>query len=449
MIHPARRPSTAGAGRTVVRTGGAPWCVSRNGRRAPGPESPPSNGTARSIDGVRSSARRWAPRRPLAAILWTQRPLARTVELSRAAGRIPDLFRLVRRWDGTACLLRRLDGADGDVPRHLALCRQSVRLRRGCLPALLSAAHGSRDQHCARAAMQAYHRRFGAPRLHCSLFRLGAVSVRSAYARDAAVLRHDGSVRLARPDIWVTLFGPRKGNYSSHFGNDLSLVGNVLLIGGMMVAVLLPRLAARRPARVLAGHWWVYAATAACWPRNSTWMSLDPPHRVFTSASASSCSPLWKEDPDSMDSAIRRFQPGEEVRDGAGRRRTSRLRCPTGSMFGFLGPNGSGKSTTIGCLTGLLDPTAGEVEILGERFTADSAAIKRRMGVMPETLGLFEPLVRARVPGLRGAHVRTGRSHHAQARHRAAGRAGTDRHFQDAVRDTAPACASAWPSPRR
>jgi ABC-2 type transport system ATP-binding protein len=63
-----------------------------------------------------------------------------------------------------------------------------------------------------------------------------------------------------------------------------------------------------------------------------------------------------------------------------------------GTMFGFLGPNGSGKSTTIGCLTGLLDPTAGEVELLGERFDAENAAIKRRIGVMPETLGLFEPL---------------------------------------------------------
>jgi len=68
------------------------------------------------------------------------------------------------------------------------------------------------------------------------------------------------------------------------------------------------------------------------------------------------------------------------------------LQVRKGIMFGFLGPNGSGKSTTIGCLTGLLDPTAGEVEILGERFDAESAALKRRMGVMPETLGLFDPL---------------------------------------------------------
>jgi ABC-2 type transport system ATP-binding protein len=68
------------------------------------------------------------------------------------------------------------------------------------------------------------------------------------------------------------------------------------------------------------------------------------------------------------------------------------LSVPRGSMFGFLGPNGSGKSTTIGCLTGLLDPTSGTVEVLGGRLTAESTDLKRRMGVMPETLGLFDPL---------------------------------------------------------
>jgi len=68
------------------------------------------------------------------------------------------------------------------------------------------------------------------------------------------------------------------------------------------------------------------------------------------------------------------------------------LGVAAGAMFGFLGPNGSGKSTTIGCLTGLLDPTAGRIEILGQPFDANSAPLKRRMGVMPETLGLFEPL---------------------------------------------------------
>jgi len=63
-----------------------------------------------------------------------------------------------------------------------------------------------------------------------------------------------------------------------------------------------------------------------------------------------------------------------------------------GRIFGFLGPNGSGKSTTIGCLTGLLDPTSGSIEILGQRFHAENTEIKRRIGVMPESLGLFDPL---------------------------------------------------------
>ncbi|HUP02950.1 MAG TPA: ABC transporter ATP-binding protein [Bryobacteraceae bacterium] len=68
------------------------------------------------------------------------------------------------------------------------------------------------------------------------------------------------------------------------------------------------------------------------------------------------------------------------------------LTVASGKMFGFLGPNGSGKSTTIGCLTGLLDPTSGRIEILEKGFDANAASLKRRMGVMPENLGLFEPL---------------------------------------------------------
>lgn len=68
------------------------------------------------------------------------------------------------------------------------------------------------------------------------------------------------------------------------------------------------------------------------------------------------------------------------------------LSVPYGGFFGLLGPNGSGKSTTIGCLTGLLEPTAGEVRLFGEPFTINSVGTKRRIGVLPETLGLFDAL---------------------------------------------------------
>jgi ABC-2 type transport system ATP-binding protein len=68
------------------------------------------------------------------------------------------------------------------------------------------------------------------------------------------------------------------------------------------------------------------------------------------------------------------------------------LVVPRGSFFGFLGPNGAGKTTTIGCLTGLLDPTGGMMQLLGEPMHRDAVALKRRIGVMPEKLGLFDQL---------------------------------------------------------
>ncbi len=68
------------------------------------------------------------------------------------------------------------------------------------------------------------------------------------------------------------------------------------------------------------------------------------------------------------------------------------LTVPAGTFFGFLGPNGAGKSTTIGCLTGLLDPTRGSIRLFGEPFDSGAVALKRRIGSMPENLGLFEYL---------------------------------------------------------
>ncbi|HVL66995.1 MAG TPA: ABC transporter ATP-binding protein [Vicinamibacterales bacterium] len=68
------------------------------------------------------------------------------------------------------------------------------------------------------------------------------------------------------------------------------------------------------------------------------------------------------------------------------------LAVPAGSFYGFLGPNGAGKSTTIRCLTGLLRPTGGSMRILGIDPLADPVAVKRRIGVVPEDLALFDRL---------------------------------------------------------
>ncbi|HYG80635.1 MAG TPA: ABC transporter ATP-binding protein, partial [Pyrinomonadaceae bacterium] len=71
------------------------------------------------------------------------------------------------------------------------------------------------------------------------------------------------------------------------------------------------------------------------------------------------------------------------------------LRVGRGQFFGFLGPNGAGKSTTIKMLTGLLAPTSGRVRVLGRELAAEPLEVKRRIGVVPEDLNLFERLTGA------------------------------------------------------
>lgn len=60
-----------------------------------------------------------------------------------------------------------------------------------------------------------------------------------------------------------------------------------------------------------------------------------------------------------------------------------------GQFFGFLGPNGAGKSTSIKMLTGLLEPSTGSIEILGQPLHAGSLELKRQIGVVPEGMALL------------------------------------------------------------
>jgi ABC-2 type transport system ATP-binding protein len=68
------------------------------------------------------------------------------------------------------------------------------------------------------------------------------------------------------------------------------------------------------------------------------------------------------------------------------------LRVPEGSFYGFLGPNGAGKSTTINILTGLLAPTSGRASVLGYDVVRQDLEVKRRIGVVPDGLSLFDRL---------------------------------------------------------
>lgn len=68
------------------------------------------------------------------------------------------------------------------------------------------------------------------------------------------------------------------------------------------------------------------------------------------------------------------------------------LEVRQGEVFGFLGPNGAGKTTTVRMLTCLIAPTAGEATVNGLRVGRDDTAIRRCVGILTETPGLYDRL---------------------------------------------------------
>lgn len=63
-----------------------------------------------------------------------------------------------------------------------------------------------------------------------------------------------------------------------------------------------------------------------------------------------------------------------------------------GEIFGLLGPNGSGKTTAMNCILQLLTYDKGSITIFGEPMTQTSYDLKRRIGVVPQNVAVFEEL---------------------------------------------------------
>jgi len=68
------------------------------------------------------------------------------------------------------------------------------------------------------------------------------------------------------------------------------------------------------------------------------------------------------------------------------------LEIQPGECFGLLGPNGAGKTTTIEILEGLLDPTSGEVTILGHTWEKNSREVREWLGISLQETRLSEKL---------------------------------------------------------
>src|SRR5438874_7688567 len=68
------------------------------------------------------------------------------------------------------------------------------------------------------------------------------------------------------------------------------------------------------------------------------------------------------------------------------------FRIEEGEMFGLLGPNGAGKTTLLSIVSSLLEPTSGEVKILGERLTPTDRQLRRILGVVPQDLAIYGEL---------------------------------------------------------
>ncbi len=68
------------------------------------------------------------------------------------------------------------------------------------------------------------------------------------------------------------------------------------------------------------------------------------------------------------------------------------LVVPRGSIFGLIGPNGAGKSTTLSMIASLLLPTSGGLSVMGADPTVRPRTVRRRMGYMPDALGLYDNL---------------------------------------------------------
>ncbi len=68
------------------------------------------------------------------------------------------------------------------------------------------------------------------------------------------------------------------------------------------------------------------------------------------------------------------------------------LQIDSGEIVGIIGHNGAGKSTTLKMIAGLVEPTAGHVQVMGHDMQKESIKVKQRIGYLPEESSLYEAM---------------------------------------------------------
>jgi len=86
--------------------------------------------------------------------------------------------------------------------------------------------------------------------------------------------------------------------------------------------------------------------------------------------------------------------------------------APDGAVTGMLGPNGAGKTTALRMVSGLMKPDSGTITVDGREVAQDADAARRRLGVLPDTHGLYPRLTArehilyfGRLHGINGAEL--------------------------------------------
>jgi ABC-2 type transport system ATP-binding protein len=89
------------------------------------------------------------------------------------------------------------------------------------------------------------------------------------------------------------------------------------------------------------------------------------------------------------------------------------LQVARGEVFGLLGPNGAGKTTAISMLTGLLEPTGGQIIVDGLDLKTHTNEVKAKLGLVPQELALYPTLSArqnltffGRIYGLKGKELK-------------------------------------------